>query len=96
LVGGENSTATPPIGVTNEIFGFFHKRYGTWQPYTQNPFISNPMYGEYVYSGCDWAIDHMGASPCLIQRGNYLHLFVSMNQGTDSYKVAKMDMLLPL
>ncbi len=96
LVGGENSTATPPIGVTNEIYGFFHKRYGSWQPYTQNPFIANPMYGENVYSGCDWAIDHMGASPCLIQRGNYLHLFVAMNAGTDTYKVAKMDMLLPL
>jgi hypothetical protein len=58
--------------------------------------IANPMYGENIYIGSDWAIDHMGASLCFIQRGNYLHLFVSMGMGADTYKIAKMDMLLSM
>jgi hypothetical protein len=92
---GENTTADPPIGPTNEIYGLYHKRYGTWQPHMQNPIIANPMYGENVYPGCDWAIDHMGTSLCFIQRGNYLYLFVSMCLAINTYKIAKMDMLLP-
>jgi hypothetical protein len=32
---GENSTADAPIGPTNEIYGLYHKRYGTWQPHTR-------------------------------------------------------------
>jgi hypothetical protein len=94
---GENSTCDGPLGPTNEVYGVFHKRNGgVWQPHVQNPVVANPMYGENVYSGCTWAIDHMGASPCFIQRGNYLYLFISMCNGTDSYGVAKMDMQLTI
>jgi hypothetical protein len=95
LAGGQCDDATDgPLDTTNELYGMYHKKYGTWQPHSQNPVIANPMYGENVYSGCGWAIDHMGASLCFIQRGNYLYLFVSLNSSTDTYKIGKMDMLL--
>ncbi len=91
---GENASADAPIGPSNMLYGLFYKSGGVWTPHAQNPIIANPMYGENVYSGCDYAIDHMGTSLCFFQTNNILHLFVSMNYTTDTYKVYKMEMTL--
>lgn len=93
-VAGENATADAPIGPNNMMYGLFYKTGGAWTPHAQNPIICNPMYGENVYSGCDWAIDHMGTSLSFFQTNNILHLFFSAGAGANTYKIGKMAMTL--
>lgn len=96
LVSGENSSVDGPLENARMTYGLFHKKYGTWQPHVQNPVLSAPLFGENVYAGCDWAVGHAGTSLSFIQRGNYLHLFVSMLLSANTYHIAKMDMLLKI
>jgi hypothetical protein len=94
LASGENSTIDSPLKA-NMTYGMFYKSGASWVPYVQNPIIANPIYGEDVYAGCDWAIDHCGTSLCFIEVAGTLHLFYSICASANTYQIAKTQMIIP-
>lgn len=83
--------ASTEIWSGNREYGLFSKEGGVWTNYKLNPVLCSPIEGENIW-GAEllWATDHIGGYFGNYVKDNYLYIFISMNNGSNTYKVAGM------
>jgi len=89
FVGGTGlATNDAEIWRSNRQYGIFTKEDGVWTNYKSNPVLCNPVLGNYIWnSSLSWCSDHMGGYYGSYIKDNFLYIFLSMNAGTDTYRV---------
>lgn len=89
IAGTGTAAASDEVYSGNRTYGIFTKESGSWVGYKGNPIISAPIEGETIW-GAEllWATDHIGGYFGSFIEDNELYIFVSMNNGTATYKVA--------
>ena len=92
FVGGTGSASFPnEIYSGNRQYGVFTKVSGVWTNYKSNPVFCNPVEGETIWgSELLWATDHIGGYFANIIEDGFLYLYVSMNNGSNTYRTAGM------
>ena len=86
----------------NRVTGLFYYNENlstpAWQEDKRSPVFINPFYGDDLWPGVDdWAWDHMGGYPSVIEHptNGRLYLFFSSNGGTNTYKVGAIYLDIP-
>lgn len=91
IIGGTGTggESTNEVYSGNRCYGIFSKIDGNWVNSKKNPVISAPIEGETIW-GNDllWATDHAGGYGGWIIENNIFYFFISMNNGTGTYRPA--------
>lgn len=95
IVGGTGeATAGPLYG--NRSYALLKLTSTGWVQIVNNPILTNPIEGVYLWPSVQsWCIDHAGGYYSPIIKDNKLYVYLSMNNGTDSYRITGMVYDLP-